>query len=146
MLYTWIQSIGLILITSSMIDSCRRIEPSVWRTITSSRSVTVSLIIIIIIILIVMILIIIILIIIVILIIIILIVITCFLAQHISLPGKRSCPGESMAMLEIFLYTVTIVQKYKILPASDEQVILPFVNGLSRNVNPDLRLKFIPRS
>lgn len=60
--------------------------------------------------------------------------------------GKRSCPGESMAMLEIFLYTVTLVQKYKILPINDEPLIAPFVNGFARDVNRNLRLKFIPRS
>lgn len=60
--------------------------------------------------------------------------------------GKRSCPGESMARLEIFLYTTTLVQKYKILPADDQPLIVPFVNGIANNVNRNLKLKFIPRS
>lgn len=59
--------------------------------------------------------------------------------------GKRSCPGEAMAVLEIFLYTVSLVQKYKILPACSNSVIDPFINGLSRNVNRNLKLKFNPR-
>lgn len=59
--------------------------------------------------------------------------------------GKRSCPGESMAMLEMFLYAATIVQKYKILPGQSEP-IKPFVNGIAYNVNRDLKLKLVPRT
>ena len=51
-----------------------------------------------------------------------------------------------MAMLEILLYTVTLVQKYHILPANKEPIIKPFVNGLARNICAELKLKFVPRS
>ena len=60
--------------------------------------------------------------------------------------SKRSCPGESMAMLEIILYTVTLVQKYNILPASEKEIIKLFMSGFSRNVCLELKLKYVPRT
>ncbi|KAK3738904.1 hypothetical protein RRG08_006472 [Elysia crispata] len=31
--------------------------------------------------------------------------------------GKRSCPGESLAKVELFLFTVSVIQRFKIIPA-----------------------------
>ncbi|XP_053209396.1 cytochrome P450 2C15-like [Panonychus citri] len=36
--------------------------------------------------------------------------------------GKRVCPGESLANLQLFLYVVSILQKFKVLPEPGKQI------------------------
>ncbi|GBN86522.1 Vitamin D 25-hydroxylase, partial [Araneus ventricosus] len=45
--------------------------------------------------------------------------------------GKRSCPGESLARIEVFLYFVAILQKFEVLPPPGKQVDLEGELGIS---------------
>ena len=58
--------------------------------------------------------------------------------------GKRTCPGESMAMLEVLLYTVSLIQRYNILPESGLK-FEPVMNGFLRTPPHGFKLVFEPR-
>ncbi|XP_049521801.1 cytochrome P450 2J2-like [Dermacentor silvarum] len=58
--------------------------------------------------------------------------------------GRRSCPGENMAMVEMFLYLTTLLHQFRILPESDKSIIItPF------GPSPELletKLRFLRRN
>ncbi|XP_075543418.1 cytochrome P450 2C20-like [Dermacentor variabilis] len=58
--------------------------------------------------------------------------------------GRRICPGENMAMVEIFLYLTTLLHQFRILPENEKPVIItPF------GPSPELRetkLRFLQRN
>lgn len=58
--------------------------------------------------------------------------------------GKRSCPGESMAILQVLLYTVSLIQRYNILPEPGLQ-FQPVMNGFLRTPPHGFKLVFEPR-
>ncbi|GBM52081.1 Cytochrome P450 1A1 [Araneus ventricosus] len=45
--------------------------------------------------------------------------------------GKRSCPGKSLAEVEVFLYLVAILQKFEVLPPAGKQVDLEAEFGIN---------------
>lgn len=63
-----------------------------------------------------------------------------------SLPGKRICPGEGLARMEIFLLTATILQNFTLKPVVDPQDlnITPTLSGTG-NVPPVFQLCALPR-
>ncbi|KAH7952672.1 hypothetical protein HPB49_000308 [Dermacentor silvarum] len=57
--------------------------------------------------------------------------------------GRRSCPGENMAMVEIFLFLTTLLHQFRILPENEKPIIItPF--GPSPELR-DTKLRFILR-
>lgn len=48
--------------------------------------------------------------------------------------GKRSCPGESLAVVELFLYTTYILQKYRL--ALPPGVVADFTQTLGITAQP----------
>nr|XP_015925057.2 uncharacterized protein LOC107452943 [Parasteatoda tepidariorum] len=58
--------------------------------------------------------------------------------------GRRNCPGESIAMMEIFRYLVSILQKYEILPLEDHLPVLEGEVGLTFSPYRQ-ELRFVPR-
>lgn len=50
--------------------------------------------------------------------------------------GPRSCPGETLAKMEIFLYITSLLQKFRLLPADDS--CMPEIKGvLGATYNPE---------
>lgn len=41
--------------------------------------------------------------------------------------GRRVCPGESLARMEFFLFTTSLVQRFKLLPSDPNK--LPLLKG-----------------
>ena len=48
----------------------------------------------------------------------------------IFFPGKRSCIGESLAKMEMFLFLSAIVQNYKITTPPGEDLSLETIDGV----------------
>ncbi|KAL3194873.1 hypothetical protein MRX96_016042 [Rhipicephalus microplus] len=58
--------------------------------------------------------------------------------------GRRTYPGENMAMVEMFLYLTTLLQQFHILPEDDKPIIMtPF--GPSPELR-DTKLRFVRRT
>ncbi|KAH7969679.1 cytochrome P450 2U1 [Rhipicephalus sanguineus] len=58
--------------------------------------------------------------------------------------GRRSCPAENIALVEVFLYLTTLLQQFRILPEDDKPIIItPF--GPSPELI-DTRLRFFRRT
>lgn len=67
-----------------------------------------------------------------------------FLFFFVQLTGKRSCPGEHLAQMEIFLYVTCLVQKYQIKLAKENS--LTEVLGLTLQPAEPIHLQFMPRN
>lgn len=59
--------------------------------------------------------------------------------------GRRACPGEALALIEVFLYLTTVLQKFKVLPEEGKTVCLDVKHGLLSLVDETQPLRFIPR-
>ncbi|XP_076466713.1 cytochrome P450 2B6-like [Babylonia areolata] len=59
--------------------------------------------------------------------------------------GRRSCPGEGIARLQLFLYVTSLLQNFRFLPAEEGR--LPSLEGVmefAHNPNP-FRIRAVPR-
>nr|XP_037286168.1 cytochrome P450 1B1-like [Rhipicephalus microplus] len=59
--------------------------------------------------------------------------------------GRRACPGESLALMEIFLYVTIVLQKFKVLPEQGATLSLDVQLVLVAAPNDEQGLRFIPR-
>ncbi|GFR74736.1 cytochrome P450 2U1 [Elysia marginata] len=60
--------------------------------------------------------------------------------------GKRSCPGESLAKMELFLFTVSLIQRFKIVPSDPNNLpIRDYVRGATCCPVP-FTVKFVQRT
>lgn len=59
--------------------------------------------------------------------------------------GRRACPGETLALMEMFLYATSVLQKFTVLPEEGKAISLDVKNLLISVVDDTQRLRFIPR-
>lgn len=60
--------------------------------------------------------------------------------------GKRSCPGETLAVMEIFIYVTTVLQKFRVHPEEGKSISLKPYDTLMTVIDDTQRLRFTPRS
>lgn len=58
--------------------------------------------------------------------------------------GKRSCPGETLARTELFLFFTSLLQSFSLSPAVGTQISLDFKFGMTLSPKP-FKISFIPR-
>ncbi|XP_051731704.1 cytochrome P450 2J2-like isoform X4 [Ctenopharyngodon idella] len=58
--------------------------------------------------------------------------------------GKRSCPGESLARMELFLFFTSFLQSFTLSPPEGTQTSLDFKFGMTLSPKP-FRMSFTPR-
>ncbi|KAL1433109.1 hypothetical protein MTO96_002074 [Rhipicephalus appendiculatus] len=63
----------------------------------------------------------------------------------LSLHRARACPGETLALIEVFLYLTTVLQKFKVLPEEGKTLCLDAKHALLSLVDETQPLRFIPR-
>ncbi|KAK8756662.1 hypothetical protein V5799_000643 [Amblyomma americanum] len=59
--------------------------------------------------------------------------------------GKRSCPGETLAIMEIFIYVTTVLQKFRVHPEEGKSISLKPYDALMTVVDDTQKLCFTPR-
>ncbi|XP_077518996.1 cytochrome P450 2F5-like [Amblyomma americanum] len=59
--------------------------------------------------------------------------------------GRRACPGESLGLMEVFLYVTTLLQKFRVLPEEGNTVSLDAQHAFISVANDTQRLRFVQR-
>lgn len=59
--------------------------------------------------------------------------------------GRRQCPGETLALMEVFLYVATTLQRFRVLPEEGKTISLATAPAVIAVANEMQGLRFIPR-
>ncbi|CAN8014957.1 unnamed protein product [Ixodes persulcatus] len=59
--------------------------------------------------------------------------------------GRRMCPAETLAMMEIFMYLSTLMQTFTVLPKEGETISMEIHQGISSTPLQTQELRFLPR-
>ncbi|CAN7995742.1 unnamed protein product, partial [Ixodes hexagonus] len=57
--------------------------------------------------------------------------------------GRRMCPGETLALMEIFMYLTTLLQKFTVLPKRGETISMDVHDGLTSSPLHSQELRFV---
>lgn len=68
-----------------------------------------------------------------------------FFVTFIFFPGKRVCPGEALAKMEIFLFVTCIVRRYKILLGQETTPSTKGQEGLTYIPVERYKVRFVER-
>ncbi|XP_077557874.1 cytochrome P450 18a1-like [Haemaphysalis longicornis] len=58
--------------------------------------------------------------------------------------GKRACPGETLGLMEVFLYVTTLLQKFRVLPEEGQDISSDVERGLIAAIST-IPLRFVAR-
>lgn len=64
--------------------------------------------------------------------------------MHLCVSGRRGCPGEKMATMELFIYITSLLQRYQILPEEGKMIDMDPI-GMTFNDVPQQKLRFVRR-
>ncbi|XP_049268759.1 cytochrome P450 18a1-like [Rhipicephalus sanguineus] len=59
--------------------------------------------------------------------------------------GRRACPGETLGLMEVFLYVATLLQHFRVLPENGKVISLEPTNRFLAVVNDTQKLRFVRR-
>ncbi|XP_037286024.2 cytochrome P450 2H2 [Rhipicephalus microplus] len=59
--------------------------------------------------------------------------------------GRRQCPGKTLALMEVYLYVATTLQRFRVLPEEGKTISLATAPALLNVANDAQKLRFIPR-
>ncbi|KAG0420472.1 hypothetical protein HPB47_003477 [Ixodes persulcatus] len=59
--------------------------------------------------------------------------------------GRRMCPAETLAIMEVFMYLTTLMQKFTVLPKEGEAISMDIHQGLTNSALHSQELRFLPR-
>ncbi|XP_049273317.1 cytochrome P450 2H2 [Rhipicephalus sanguineus] len=59
--------------------------------------------------------------------------------------GRRQCPGKTLALMEVYLYVATTLQRFRVLPEEGRTISLVTAPALLNVANDTQKLRFIPR-
>ncbi|KAL1478050.1 hypothetical protein MTO96_035267 [Rhipicephalus appendiculatus] len=58
---------------------------------------------------------------------------------------RRQCPGKTLALMEVYLYVATTLQRFRVLPEEGKIISLVTAPALLNVANDAQKLRFIPR-
>ena len=67
-------------------------------------------------------------------------------STYVNFTGKRACPGEVLAMQEMFLILSALVQQFDILPPEGETSIRDEINFIQVLSPAKFEVRFMPRA
>ncbi|KAL1433111.1 hypothetical protein MTO96_002076 [Rhipicephalus appendiculatus] len=68
-----------------------------------------------------------------------------FLLSYLGVKGKRACPGETLGLMEVFLYVATLLQQFRVLPEDGTPISLEAKNVAISVANDTQKLRFVRR-
>ncbi|CAN8032591.1 unnamed protein product, partial [Ixodes persulcatus] len=59
--------------------------------------------------------------------------------------GRRMCPGETLATMELFMYLATLMQRFRVLPKEGDTISMDIFDGVITLPLHSQEIRFIPR-
>ncbi|KAG0430412.1 hypothetical protein HPB47_022718 [Ixodes persulcatus] len=59
--------------------------------------------------------------------------------------GRRMCPGETLSMMELFIYLATLMQRFRVLPKEGDTISMDIFDGFITLPLHTQEIRFVPR-